>query len=123
MPAKGTTRHLPARLARLERAVTRPATCLTGPLDFSAGQQALLAYCLGEGPSPPRPPGTDLVVWDRALRIECCLLERVRGALNPGEYLPNMPEDECREVDQLVKVIAQWDWAPPWCKEPTAATA
>ena len=123
MPAKTTTRHLHGRLARLERAALRPASCRTGPLDFSADQQALLAYCLGVGPSPPRPPGVDPAVWDRALRIECCLLERVRGALSPGEYLPNMTADDCREVDQLVRVIAQWDWAPPWCKEPTAATA
>jgi hypothetical protein len=96
----------------------RPASCLTGPLDFSAGQQPLLAYCLGEGPSPPRPPGLDPVVWERALCIECCLLERVRGALNRGKYLPNMTADERREVDALVRVITQWGRAPPWFKEP-----
>jgi hypothetical protein len=118
MPAKGNTMKLPARLARLERAAMQPASGLTRPLDFGVEQQRLLAYCLGEGPSPACPPGTDPVVWDHELRIECCLMERVRGALNCGEYLPNMTEDDCREVDQLVKVIAQWDWAPPWLKEP-----
>jgi hypothetical protein len=118
MPAKANTMHLQARLERLERAAVRLPSCLTRPLDFGAGQQALLAYCLGAGPAPPRPPGVDPVVWDRKLRIECCLLERVRGAMKPGEYLPNMTEDDCQEVDQLDKVIAQWDWAPPWLKEP-----
>jgi hypothetical protein len=46
------------------------------------------------------------------------LLERVRGALKLVESLPNRTEDDCREVDQLVKVIAHWDWVPPWSKEP-----
>ena len=41
-----------------------------------------------------------------------------RGALKLVESLPNRTEDDCREVDQLVKVIAHWDWVPPWSKEP-----
>ena len=82
----------------------------------SADEEQKLAYLRGEGPQPPCPPWIDPLRWDSELRIECCLLARVRGALDKGEYLPNMSEGERHEVDELVKVIGQWDWAPAWVK-------
>jgi hypothetical protein len=62
------------------------------------------------------PPHIDLLKWDSHLRGDCGLLARFRGALDKGEYLPSKSEDERCEVDELAKVIAQWDWAPPWFK-------
>jgi hypothetical protein len=41
-------------------------------------------------------------------------MERFRGALDREEYLPNMSEGERLEADALVRMIGQFDWAPPW---------
>ena len=111
------------RLQRLEQTAERQSASLSEPLPPSAEEEQKLAYLRGEGPQPPCPPWIDPLTWDSKLRVECCLLERLRGALDRGAYLPNMSADERREADELVKVIAQWAWAPSWFKEPKAATA
>jgi hypothetical protein len=113
---------LQTRLQRLEQTAVRQGPRLDKPMAPSADEEQKLAYLRGEGPPPPCPPRIDSLKWDSELRIECCLLARVRGALDKGEYLPNMSADERREVDDCVKAIAQWDWAPPWFKEPEPAT-
>jgi hypothetical protein len=106
------------RLQRLEQTALRQSPRLDKPMSADADEEQKLAYLRGEGPQPPCPPHIDPLKWDSYLRVDCCLLARFRGALDKGAYLPNMSEDERREVDALVKVIAQWDWAPPWFKEP-----
>ena len=113
---------LRTRLQRLEQTAARQSPRLDKPLPPSADEEQKLAYLRGEGPQPPCPPHINLLKWDSSLRIECCLLARFRGALDKGECLPNMSEYERREVDDCVKVIAQWDWAPPWFKESKPGT-
>jgi hypothetical protein len=48
--------------------------------------------------------------------VGCCVLERCRGALGKGEYLPGLSDGERAEADELVRVVATFDWAPPWLK-------
>ena len=109
---------LRARLQRLEQQAPPRGGVLIEPWAACAEEQQLMAYLQGQGRQPPCAPHVDPLKRDTHLRVECCLLQRARGALKRGEYLPNMTEDDCREVDQLVTVIGQWDWAPPWFKEP-----
>jgi hypothetical protein len=111
------------RLQRLEQTAERQSASLSEPLPPSAEEEQKLAYLRGEGPQPPCPPGIDPLTWDSKLRIECCLLERLRGALATDAYLPNMSAYERGEADAMVTIIGQFTWAPPWFKEPKAATA
>jgi hypothetical protein len=89
----------------------------------SAEEEQKLAYLRGEGPQPLCPPGIDPLTWDSHLRVECCLMEQLRGALATDAYLPDMSAYERREADALVTIIGQYTWAPPWFKDPKAATA
>jgi len=106
--------NLRTRLQRLEQSVGPSPTAGLKPWSATAEEEQSLAYLRGEGPKPPCPAYHDPTTWDSQIRIECCLMQRTRGALGKGEYLPGMTDHERDEVDQLVKVIAQWDWAPPW---------
>lgn len=108
-------------LERLEQQGLRRGV-LSEPWPAGAEEERIRAYFRGAGPRPPCPPYVDPLQLDSHLRVESCLLQRVRGALHHGEYLANMTEAECREVDELVKVITQWDWAPPWLKESQSGT-
>ena len=86
------------------------------PLPPSAEQARALAYLRGEGPRPDCPSGADPQTWDSGLRVECCVLERCRGALGQGEYLPGVSDGKRREADKLARLVATFDWAPPWLK-------
>ncbi len=74
---------LRARLQRLERRTPPelPPNEPPGP-----EEEQIRAYFRGEGPRPPLPPDFNPSNPDSFLRIECCLLQRARGALKRGEY-------------------------------------
>jgi hypothetical protein len=72
--------NLRTRLLRLEQTAEQQRIPILKPPPPSTEQEQCLAYLRGDGPRPPCPPWIDPLKWDSELRVECCLLERLRGA-------------------------------------------
>jgi hypothetical protein len=67
------------------------------------------AYLRGEAsrpPDPPCPPWFDPAEWESRMRVGRCIDYRLTGGLGPAEYLPDMSEEERRELDGFTEALA-----------------
>jgi hypothetical protein len=96
------------RLGRLEETTARHNQALPR-VSLSDQIEQRLAYLRGEGPRPPDPPCPSWFAphdWASRMRVSRCSEGRLAGVLQPGQYLPDMDEEECRYVDGLAAAFA-----------------
>jgi hypothetical protein len=96
------------RLERLKRQAAKHHQAEPERESFWEQIDRQAAYLCGQGPRPPDPPCPswfDPAEWASRMRIGRCLDYRWTGELGPGEYLPDMTEEERRYVDSHTPLI------------------